>query len=83
MHNVVAIADSKPCKCGCEFDWTCNTCNLAYESCECDDDTLDDPGFTRAATGSCAWNGGAYGRIGTVHYARTPDGTTEECCTFA
>lgn len=33
--------------------------------------------------GSCAWGGGATGRIGTVHVAKSPDGDMEECCTFA
>ena len=32
--------------------------------------------------GVCAWEPGVYGKLGTIHVARTPDGNMEECCTF-
>lgn len=59
-------------------------CACTVFACEeCDDCTQPDED-TRGEDepGACAWGSGAYGRIGTVHYAIAPDGTRDECCTF-
>lgn len=50
-------------------------CRVLGSWCECEADKV------LASLGHCAW-GSATGKAGTVHVYRTPDGESEECCTF-